>query len=68
MRLFLLVLVWLMKRFLYKPILEAIDRREKRIGEELPLDALWQRDLASDRWPTNNRPELVGDVTDALHA
>jgi F-type H+-transporting ATPase subunit b len=30
-----LVLVWLMKRFLYKPILNAIDTREKRIAAEL---------------------------------
>jgi F-type H+-transporting ATPase subunit b len=30
-----LVLVWLMKRFLYKPILDAIDEREKRIANEL---------------------------------
>ena len=27
-----LILVWLMKRFLYKPILDAIDAREKRIA------------------------------------
>jgi F-type H+-transporting ATPase subunit b len=30
-----LILVWLMKRFLYKPILHAIDDREKRIAAEL---------------------------------
>jgi F-type H+-transporting ATPase subunit b len=30
-----LVLVWLMKRFLYKPILEALDAREKLIATEL---------------------------------
>jgi F-type H+-transporting ATPase subunit b len=30
-----LILVWLMKRFLYKPILHAIDEREKRIAKEL---------------------------------
>lgn len=30
-----LILVWLMKRFLYKPILHAIDEREKRITTEL---------------------------------
>jgi F-type H+-transporting ATPase subunit b len=30
-----LILVWLMKRFLYKPILHAIDEREKRISTEL---------------------------------
>lgn len=30
-----LVLVWLMKRFLFKPILKAIDAREKRIAQAL---------------------------------
>ncbi len=30
-----LILVWLMKRFLYKPILDAIEEREKRIATEL---------------------------------
>ena len=30
-----LILVWLMKRFLYKPILNAIDAREKRVAAEL---------------------------------
>lgn len=29
------ILVWLMKRFLYKPILKAIDEREKRIAGEI---------------------------------
>jgi len=30
-----LILVWLLKRFLYKPILDAIDAREKRIAAEV---------------------------------
>lgn len=30
-----IVLVWLLKRFLYKPILNAVDAREKRIVAEL---------------------------------
>ncbi len=30
-----LILVWLMKRFLYRPILHAIDAREKPIAGEL---------------------------------
>ena len=30
-----LILVWLLKRFLYKPILHALDAREKRIAKEL---------------------------------
>ena len=29
------ILVWLMKRFLYQPILHAIDEREKLIASEL---------------------------------
>lgn len=45
-----LILVWLMKRFLYKPILHAIDEREKRIAGELAAadskraEALKERD------------------------
>jgi len=30
-----LILVWLLKRFLYQPILKALDAREKRIAAEL---------------------------------
>jgi F-type H+-transporting ATPase subunit b len=30
-----LILVWLLKRFLYKPVLAAIDQREKRIATQL---------------------------------
>lgn len=30
-----LILVWLLKRFLYRPILDAIDAREKRIAEKI---------------------------------
>jgi len=30
-----LILMWLLKRFLYKPILHAIDAREKRVAAEL---------------------------------
>ena len=30
-----LILVWLLKRFLYKPVLDAIDAREQRVAAEL---------------------------------
>jgi F-type H+-transporting ATPase subunit b len=30
-----LILIWLLKRFLYKPVLTAIDAREKRIAEQI---------------------------------
>jgi len=45
-----LILVWLMKRFLYKPILNAIDAREKKVAAELAdadakrAEALKERD------------------------
>jgi F-type H+-transporting ATPase subunit b len=37
-----LILVWLLKHFLYRPILDAIDAREKRIAKEL-ADAAAQK-------------------------
>jgi len=40
-----LVLVWLMKRYLYKPILSAIDEREKKIAGQL-ADAKTKKDEA----------------------
>src|SRR5271157_1594266 len=46
-----IILVWLLKRFLYKPILNAVDAREKRIAAELAdadakkAEALKERDL-----------------------
>jgi F-type H+-transporting ATPase subunit gamma len=34
----------------------------------LPLDAQWQRDLASNPWPTGNLPEIVGGGNSTLRA
>ena len=45
-----IILVWLLKRFLYKPILDAVDAREKRVATELAdadakkAEALKERD------------------------
>ncbi len=44
-----LLLVWLMKRFLYKPILRAIDVREKRIAAELADAAAKQGEAEKER-------------------
>jgi F-type H+-transporting ATPase subunit b len=44
-----LILVWLMKRFLYKPILHAIDAREKRIAAELADAAAKKAEAQKDR-------------------
>jgi F-type H+-transporting ATPase subunit b len=44
-----LVLVWLMKRFLYQPILKALDAREKRIAAELADAAAKEADAIRER-------------------
>lgn len=44
-----LILVWLMKRFLYKPILHAIDQREKLIAAELADAATTKSDAQKER-------------------
>src|ERR1700679_2484181 len=44
-----LILVWLLKRFLYKPILVAIDAREKRIAAELANAAVKEADALRER-------------------
>lgn len=69
-----LILVWLMKRFLYQPILNAIDAREKRIATEL-ADADAKRDEARkerDAFQHKNeeferqRRELLSKATDEV--
>jgi len=71
-----LVLVWLMKRFLYKPILDAIDAREKRIALAL-LDAALKQTAAQkerDEFHSKNakfdqqRNELLSQVKDKIKA
>jgi F-type H+-transporting ATPase subunit b len=43
-----LILVWLMKRFLYKPIIDAIDVREKGIATELANAAAKQAEARKE--------------------
>jgi len=71
-----LVLVWLMKRFLYKPILDAIDAREKRIALA-QLDAVLKQTAAQkerDEFHSKNakfdqqRNELLSQVKDKIKA
>lgn len=71
-----LILVWLMKRFLYQPILRAIDEREKRIAREL-ADADAKRDAAQqerDEFQHKNeefdreRADLLGKATEEVDA
>lgn len=44
-----LILMWLLKRFLYKPILDAIDAREQRIATELSDAAAQKAEAAQER-------------------
>jgi F-type H+-transporting ATPase subunit b len=71
-----LILVWLLKRFLYQPILHAIDAREKRIAAEL-ADADAKRAEARkerDEFQHKNvefdlqRAELLSKVKDEVNA
>lgn len=67
-----LILVWLMKRFLYKPILRAIDEREKRIAAALAdaaakkAEAQKERDEFQDKNKAfdQQRAALVRQATD----
>jgi F-type H+-transporting ATPase subunit b len=71
-----LILVWLLKHFLYKPILEAIAAREKRIASEL-ADAKTKKEEAQkehDQFNQKNadfdkqRAELLTKATDDAKA
>jgi len=44
-----LILVWLLKRFLYQPILHALDEREKRIAAELANAGAKQAEAQKER-------------------
>ena len=71
-----LILVWLLKHFLYKPILDAIDAREKRIAAELAdadakkVEAEKERTdfEAKNKAFDQQRSALLGKATDEAKA
>jgi F-type H+-transporting ATPase subunit b len=71
-----IILVWLLKRLLYKPILDAIDAREKRIAAELAdadakkAEAQKQRDafLHKNEAFDQQRATLLGQVAEEAKA
>src|SRR5580658_6844655 len=71
-----LILVWLMKRYLYKPILDAIDAREKLVAAELAEAAAKKAEAQKDRdeFQRKNqefeqqRAALLSKVTDEAKA
>ncbi|MDA3878652.1 MAG: F0F1 ATP synthase subunit B, partial [Halothiobacillus sp.] len=71
-----IILIWLMKRFLYKPILNAIDVREKKIAAELAdadakkAEARTERDEFQRKNEAfdQQRAALLGRATDEAKA
>jgi len=71
-----LILVWLLKRFLYRPILAALDSREQRIAKELAdadgkqAEAQKQRDefQRKNQELDGQRAALLSQATEAANA
>jgi F-type H+-transporting ATPase subunit b len=61
-----LILVWLMRHFLYKPILNAIDAREKRIATELADAAAKKAEAEKDREEFQHKNEEFDQQRAAL--
>jgi len=61
-----LILVWLMKRFLYKPILNAIDTREKKIAAELADADAKKAEAKKDRDEFQHKNEELDQQRAAL--
>jgi len=63
-----LILVWLLKRFLYQPILNAIDAREKRIAAELADAAAKKTEAEKERDDFQNKNKAFDEQRSALLA
>lgn len=61
-----LILVWLLKRFLYLPILDAIDAREKRIALELADADTKRADAKKERDEFQQKNEVFDQQRAAL--
>jgi F-type H+-transporting ATPase subunit b len=60
------ILVWLLKRFLYKPILDAIDAREKNIADQLTLAEIKVADAQKQREEFQRKTLEIDQQRDAL--
>jgi F-type H+-transporting ATPase subunit b len=61
-----LVLVWLLKRFLYKPILDAIDSREKRIAGAIADAESKKAEAKKEQDDFNNKNKAFEEQRSAL--
>lgn len=55
------VLVWLLKRFLYRPVLDALDAREKRIADRLEQAERTQEQAEHERRSYEERNAVLED-------
>ncbi len=63
-----LILVWLLKQFLYKPILDAIDAREKKIAAELADADTKRTEAEKERADFENKNKTFDQQRSALVA
>jgi F-type H+-transporting ATPase subunit b len=63
-----IVLVWLLKRFLYKPVLNAIDMREKRVAAESATADLQMTEIKKSREELQARSRAFEEERGALLA
>src|SRR5689334_11847594 len=61
-----IILVWLMRRFLYKPVLKAIDAREKKIAAELADAAAKEAEAQKQRDEFQQKNEELDQQRAAL--
>lgn len=61
-----LILVWLLKHFLYRPILDAIDAREKKIAEALADADAQKADAQKERDTFRSKNEAFDSQRDGL--
>jgi F-type H+-transporting ATPase subunit b len=61
-----LILVWLLKRFLYKPILDAIGAREKRLAAELADANAKRSEAQKERDDFQNKNRTFDEQRNAL--
>jgi F-type H+-transporting ATPase subunit b len=61
-----LVLAWLLKRFLYRPILDALDAREQRIADELADAAAKRAEADKERDEFQHKNEVFDQQRAAL--
>jgi F-type H+-transporting ATPase subunit b len=61
-----LILVWLLKRLLYKPVLAAIDTREKRIAAQLADAAHREAQARTEREEYQRRNQTLAQEREAI--